>query len=299
MTVTALIGYGLLLASAPLVPGVAVRVKSILTGRRGAPTLQLYYDLAKLWRRGTIYSTTATQMVRLAPVASVVTAVLAGAFVPLDGNRALLTFGGDVIAFAYVLALGRFILVLGALDTGSSLEGMGASREVTVAVFAEVALFTALVGLAAIHGGDSLSDMLGRVPFMTGHAAVTVMIALALLAVLLAEAGRGPVDDPATHLELTMIHESMTLDHGGPDLALLMYGAAVKFSVVAALIVSIFVPAWPAPAALAATLLLRLGLAAVVGGIEGTMARLRLARIPQFLVVAAVLAALATVLVAH
>ncbi|HEX9704721.1 MAG TPA: NADH-quinone oxidoreductase subunit H [Gemmatimonadales bacterium] len=299
MTGSAIAGYALLLAAAPLIPGVAVRAKSLAIGRRGPPALQLYYDLAKQWRRGTVYSATASGMVRLAPVASVVSAVLAAALVPVDGDRALLAFGGDVIAFAAVLAFGRFVMVLGALDTGSSLAGMGASRDITVAVFAEVALFTSLVGLAGTHGGDSLSIMLGGTGSPPDKVAVVVLIALALLAVLLAEAGRGPVDDPATHLELTMIHEVMILDHGGPDLALLLYGGAVRFSAIGALIVSLFVPAWPVVAALAVTIALLLGLAALVGIIEGTTARLRLARIPQFLVVATVLAALATVLSAH
>ena len=300
MTGSAIVGFVLLLAAAPLIPGVAVRAKSLATGRRGAPIFQLYYDLAKQWRRGTVYSGTASSVVRLAPVASLVTAVVAAALVPLDGDRALFAFGGDVIAFASVLALGRFVLVLGALDTGSSLPGMGASRDVTVSVFTEVALFTTLIGLsAATQGGDSLSVMLRGAVAGPNTATAVTLLALAMLAVLLAEAGRGPVDDPATHLELTMIHEVMILDHGGPDLALLFYAAALRFSMLGAVIVGLFVPAWPAAGALAATAGLLLVLAAVVGVIEGTTARLRLVRIPQFLVVATVLAALATVLGAH
>ena len=157
----ALASFGMLLVAAPLVPAVATKTRALLTGRRGPPVSQLYADVWKLLRRGVTYSRTSTWAFRLAPVALVVTTVLACALVPLDGRRALLAFTGDAVAFAYLLGLGRFLLVLGALDTGSSFEGMGASREVTFATFVEPGLFVILVALGIATHELSLTGMFG------------------------------------------------------------------------------------------------------------------------------------------
>jgi formate hydrogenlyase subunit 4 len=300
MTWSSIAGLAVVLAMAPLVPGIAVRTKSFLGGRRGAPVLQPYRDLARLWRKGVVYADVITWMFRLAPVAGVVTAALAALLLPLDGRRAPITFDGDFVAFAYLLALGRFVLVLAALDTGSSFEGMGASREVTVATFAEPALFLAFVALVLATGSLSLGGALGG-PLVQAWPAATpalAMVAASLFLVLLAEGSRVPVDDPATHLELTMIHEVMVLDHSGPDLALILYGSALKVTLFAALLVGAVVPrAGLPPAAALAVLVLGIVLAAVaVGVVESVMARLRLNRVPQFLTAASALAALGVIL---
>jgi formate hydrogenlyase subunit 4 len=303
MSTTPIISLGLLALLAPLLSGVATRTKSWLVGRRGPPVLQLYYDVAKLWRKRSTYSRTTTWMFRLAPVIGVVTALGAAALLPLDGRQGLLWFSGDLVVFASLLALGRFALVLGGLDTGSSFEGMGASREVTFATFAEPALFLAFATLVLVTGSLSLSGMLGDaliVAWTGGHAAAALaLIAISLFLVLLAENARVPVDDPATHLELTMIHEVLVLDHSGPELALIQYGAALKLAVFAALLAGLLAPLAALPAvvaigALAATLLF---VAVGVGIVEAIMARLRLTRVPQFLVAASALSALATFLV--
>ena len=208
MSLSALGAFALLLVVAPLVPGIATRTRAILTGRRGAPVWQTYADVWKLLRRGTVYSRTATVPFRLVPVATLATVLAAAALVPLDGRTAVFGFAGDFVAFAYVLALGRFVLVLGALDTGSSFEGMGASREVTFASLVEFALFIALGALGVLTHSLSLSGMLGAPLAAQWSSAVPAMIliAAALFIVLLAECARSPVDDPTTHLELTMIH---------------------------------------------------------------------------------------------
>ncbi|HET7039833.1 MAG TPA: NADH-quinone oxidoreductase subunit H [Gemmatimonadales bacterium] len=300
MTWSSVAGLAVVLAMAPLVPGIAVRTKSFLGGRRGAPVLQPYRDLARLWRKGVVYADVTTWVFRLAPVAGVVTAALAALLLPLDGRRAPISFSGDFVAFAYLLALGRFVLVLAALDTGSSFEGMGASREVTVATFAEPALFLAFVALVLATGSLSLGGALGG-PLVQAWPAATpalAMVAASLFLVLLAEGSRVPVDDPATHLELTMIHEVMVLDHSGPDLALILYGSALKVTLFAALLVGAIVPrAGLPPAAALAVLVLGIALAAVaVGVVESVMARLRLNRVPQFLTAASALAALGVIL---
>ncbi|HYK82086.1 MAG TPA: NADH-quinone oxidoreductase subunit H [Gemmatimonadales bacterium] len=292
---------GIVLALAPLLPGIATKTKSWLTGRRGAPLLQLYFDLDKLWRKRCIYSRTTTWMFRLAPLAVVATALGAACLLPLDGRQAMVGFPGDLVAFASLLALGRFALALAGLDTGSSFEGMGASREVTFATFAEPALFLGFVALVLLTGSLSLTGMLGTALLAAWGqgAAALALVAISLFLVLLAENARVPVDDPATHLELTMIHEVIVLDHSGPELGLILYGSALKLAVFAALLSGVLIPraALPEPwavAALAGGLVL---VAVAVGVVEGVMARLRLARVPQFLVAACALAALATFLV--
>ncbi|HEU5260260.1 MAG TPA: NADH-quinone oxidoreductase subunit H [Gemmatimonadales bacterium] len=300
MSRSALVGLALLLGVAPLLSGIAARTKARLTGRRGAPLLQLYWDLARLRRKGVVYSRTTTWVFRLAPIVLVATAALAACLVPLDGRRALVSFSGDFVAFAYLLALGRFFLVLAALDTGSSFEGMGASREVTVAAFAEPALFLAFIALVLATGSLSLGGALGAPLTQAWPTAVPAlaMVTASLFLVLLAEGSRVPVDDPATHLELTMIHEVMVLDHSGPDFALILYGGALKLALFGALLVGAVVPrAGLAPGlGLAVLVLGLLGVAVLVGIVESVTARLRLSRVPQFLTAASALAALAVIL---
>ena len=300
MTSGALAALVVLMLFAPAMPGIATRTKSLLTGRRGAPVMQLYYDLWKLVRKGTVYSTTTTWIFRAGPIVVLASLVVATLFLPLDGRRALAHFAGDLVAFAALLALGRFALVLAGLDTGSSLEGMGASREVTVATFAEPTLFLCFLALVLATGDLSLSGMLG-VPLAAAWpraAASLTLVGLSLFVLLLAENSRGPVDDPSTHLELTMIHEVIVLDHSGPDLALILYGSALKLTVFAALVVCLFVPrAGLAPAAAIATLVIGLAVVAIaIGAVESVMARLRLTRIPQLLVGAAALAVFGIIL---
>jgi formate hydrogenlyase subunit 4 len=297
---SASVALALVLALAPLLPGLTQRTRSLLTGRRGPPLLQLYADLAKLFRKGAVYSTTTGVIFRLAPVMFAATTLVAATLLPLDGHAAPLAFAGDVVAFAGLLALGRFALVLGALDTGSSFEGMGASREATLGSLVEPGMFLCFAALAIATHGTSLSTMLGeRLGAVWRVAAPALaMVAGSLFVLALAENGRVPVDDPATHLELTMIHEVMVLDHGGPDLALILYGGAVKLALFGAMLVSVLVPrASLSPAAAIAVLVGGLAVTAVaVGIVESVMARLRLDRVPQFLVAASVLSTFAIML---
>ena len=278
---------GALLFAAPLIPGIAGKTRALLTGRRGPPPWQLYADLRKLMRKSAAYSTTATWAFRLAPVAVVATTALATAIVPLDGRGALLSFTGDAVAFAYLLGLGRFLLVLGALDTGSSFEGMGASREVTFASLVEPGLFVTLVALGVATQRLSLTGMFGeelwqRWPLV---APTVILLASSLFVLMLAECARVPVDDPATHLELTMIHEVMVLDHSGPDLAFILYANALKLGLFAALILDLVVPramlgGWASAAVLVAAMV---AAGVAVGIVESTMARLRLPKVPLFI----------------
>jgi formate hydrogenlyase subunit 4 len=288
------------LGVAPALPGIANRTKSALTGRRGAPILQLYFDLAKLWRKGVVYSRTTTVVFRLAPVVLCASTLLAAALLPLDGREALLAFPGDLVAFAGLLALGRFLLVLAALDTGSSFEGMGASREVTLATFAEPALYLCFTVLVLATGNLSLAGMLGQpLAAVWPVAAPSLILAGASLFIItLAETCRVPVDDPLTHLELTMIHEVMVLDHSGPDLALILYAGSVKMALFGSLIVGVLLPraGLPWPLALGGLVLGLAGVAVAIGVVESIMARVRMNRVPQLLVAASALAGFALIL---
>jgi formate hydrogenlyase subunit 4 len=300
MTPGALATLAVLLIVAPVMPGIVTRTKSLLSGRQGAPVMQLYFDLWKLVRKGTVYSTTTTWVFRTGPLVVLASLLVAMLFLPLDGRGAPAHFTGDLVAFAGLLALGRFALVLAGLDTGSSFEGMGASREVMVATFAEPTLFLCFLALVLATGDLSLNGMFGA-PLAAAwpHAAASLtLVGLSLFVLLLAENSRVPVDDPATHLELTMIHEVIVLDHSGPDLAVVLYGSALKLSVFAALIVCLFVPrAGVAPAVAIVALVIGLVVVAmVVGIVESVMARLRLTRIPQLLVAAASLATFGIIL---
>jgi len=300
VTGTPWLALAIALAVAPAVPGIAARTRSLLTGRRGAPILQLYSDLAKLWRKSAVYSTTTTWAFRLGAVTLFATTVLAAGLLPFDGRSALLRFAGDFVAFAGLLALGRFALILAALDTGSSFEGMGASREATVGSLVEPALFLCFAALALASGDLSLSGMLGTSPAHLWSTAGPglAMVAVSLFLLALAEAGRVPVDDPTTHLELTMIHEVMVLDHSGPDFALIQYAGALRLTLFGTMLAGVVIPLAALPPALSiAVWVAVVGVVAVaVGVIEATMARLRLARVPQFLVAAAVLPAFAVIL---
>jgi formate hydrogenlyase subunit 4 len=300
MILRALLPPLLALLLAPLLAGVVSRTKALVAGRRGPPLLQLYYDLGKLLRKGAVYGTPTTWVFRAAPAAALGVALLGAAIVPLGAFPAPISFAGDLLLLAGALALARFLAVLAALDTGSSFEGMGASREVQFAAFAEPALLLGLGALARATQAFALAPMSGALEPASwlAHGPALALVAAALALVHLAENCRIPFDDPATHLELTMVHEVMVLDHGGPDLAFLLYGAAVKLWIFSALIVNVVVPVrtGQALADAAAALGGMAGVAVATGLVESTMARLRLVRVPQLLVAASALSAFAAIL---
>ncbi|MCC6678126.1 MAG: NADH-quinone oxidoreductase subunit H [Phycisphaerales bacterium] len=290
----------LLLLMPPLLLGVIVKTKAAFAGRVGAPLLQPYYDLIKLFQKGTVLSRTTTWVFLAGPTVTLFAVMVAGLLVPLSGRPAPLRFAGDFILFAYLLALGRFFTALAALDTGSSFEGMGASREVTFACLAEPALFLGLLALARLSGGLSLTALLGGQVGGAWIAAAPTMVLVVggLFIILLVENSRIPFDDPNTHLELTMIHEVMVLDHGGPALGAVLYGAAVKLFVLSAVVARLMVPVaserpvihWPV---FVVSMLL---VAVLIGVVESVMARLRLLHVPNLLLGACLLTGLGFIL---
>jgi formate hydrogenlyase subunit 4 len=295
-----LVHIGLLLVLPPLLFGVIGKTKALFAGRVGPPWLQAYYDLAKLLQKGSVFSTTTTWIFRAGPVVALTTALLAGMLVPLGNHRPPVSFTGDLILFAYLFALGRFFTASAALDTGSSFEGMGAAREVAFSCLAEPALFFGFLVLVKLSGSLSLATMLGGpVPTDWGVAGASlVLVAASLFIVLLVENSRMPFDDPNTHLELTMIHEVMVLDHSGPALGLIHYGAALKLFVMGALLLRIVSPfgsgsPWTDWGLF---VLGMVALAALIGVVESVIARFRLAFVPTFLVAACLLSAFGIIL---
>ncbi|TBR18654.1 hydrogenase [bacterium] len=282
-----------LLAAPILLVGVVNRTKAVWAGRRGVPLLQAAYDLRRLMGKRTVYSSVSTLFVPAAPAVALATALVSGLLVPLVGPRAPLSFPFDFVLFAYVWGLGRMALMLGALDTGSSFEGMGASREATYSALIEPALFVAAGTLAAAAGRGDFAGLLRFRPEDASTALVWGGCAVALFVNLQVESARIPVDDPATHLELTMIHEVMVLDHGGPDLAAIQYAAAVKMTVGAALLAALLDPVGPSAAPLAAAaarLALILAVGVAVGTVESLIARLKLRAVPEYAFLALVAA---------
>lgn len=291
----------LALVGAPLLLSIINRSKAIVAGRVGQPLLQPYYDLWKLLHKGAVYSRTTTWVFRVGPLVSISAMLVALTLLPFGGTPALCAFQGDFILFAYLLGLVRFFTVLAALDTGSSFEGMGASREVTFSALAEPALFLGFAALARQTGTFSLSEMFALVTSASWAqaGAAFVLLAAAFVIVFLTENARMPVDDPTTHLELTMIHEVMVLDHCGPDFACIVYSGALKLWLVGTLVVSLLIPVPTYSVWLnTAMSVVAMGVLAVLTGlIESTMARLRLLQVPRLLVGASVLSTLALVLV--
>jgi formate hydrogenlyase subunit 4 len=289
----------LALVFAPLLLGVINRTKAFFAGRVGPPLLQPYHDLRKLLLKGAVYSTTTTWIFRAGPIVGLAGLLLATTLVPFGGCAAPLAFDGDVLLFVYLLALARLATVLAALDTGSSFEGMGSSREVLFSALAEPALLLGIAAVAREVDALSLSAMhlaLDRAAWPS-FLLIQALVAVALAAVFLAENSRIPIDDPNTHLELTMIHEVMVLDHSGPDLAFILYGAALKLWLLGALLLGLVLPRGPIAAVnFAAACIGMLVLAVLVGVVESVMARLRLMRVPQLLVGATTFSALALIL---
>jgi formate hydrogenlyase subunit 4 len=288
------------LAVPPLLVGVIAKTKAALAGRVGPPLLQPYYDIAKLLRKGSVFSRTTTWVFRASPIVGVATALLASLLVPFGGHEAPIAFTGDLILFAYLFGLARFFTISAALDTGSAFEGMGGAREATFSCLAEPALLLGLMVLAKRTASVSLGTMLGAtVPeqWQTSGAAL-VLVIVSLFVVLLAENCRVPFDDPNTHLELTMIHEVMVLDHSGPAFGMILYGAALKLFVLGALVVAIAVPLRTGSFALDLGLFLAgmIALAVVIGVVESVMARLRLRQVPSLLVAACLLSGFAILL---
>lgn len=283
------------LAMPILMVGLVNRTKSWWGGRRGPKVSQSFWDLLRLLRKQPVFSSVTTPLFRAGAWVVLASSLLAAQIAPMFGAFAPLQFSHDFILFAYVLGLARIFLMLSAMDVGSSFEGMGTAREASFTTFIEPALFL-LVGTAALGTGQtSFAGAIGQFQGSAAYPWLVVPAVVVLFVLLQAEAARVPVDDPLTHLELTMIHEVMVLDHSGPELAAMQYAAAVKMTMYAGLIAALLNPvdlmARPVPG-IALSVLLMAAVAVAVGCVESLVARLRMRLVPRYLMLASALAAL-------
>jgi formate hydrogenlyase subunit 4 len=264
--------------------GIIIRTKSIASGRKGPGILQPVKDVIRLFKKDSVYSDTTSLIFRIAPVISFSSVIMACLVVPLGSFKGIVSFDGDFIFFAYILALGKFFSIIAAMDTGSSFEGMGASREALYSMFAEPAFFILIGSFALLTGNTSFYNIFSSlhlgssITYMLGALASFVLVMISMI-----ENSRMPVDDPKTHLELTMIHEVMILDNSGFDLGLILLTGFLKFAMYGAIIADFFLGGLSASLAIPLFLLIQFLYAVSVGLIESFMARFRMNHNPQFI----------------
>lgn len=279
-----MLSFILILIAGFFFTGIIIRTKSLASGRKGPGIMQPIRDVIRLFKKGAVYSQTTSFIFQIAPTIYFSSVVMAMMVVPFGQAKGIISFNGDFVFFAYVLALGKFFSIISAMDTGSSFEGMGASREALYSLFAEPAFFILMGSFALLTGHTSFHEM-----FMALHLGSYISYAIAMLAtfvlvmIMMVENSRMPIDDPKTHLELTMIHEVMILDNSGFDLGLILTTGYLKFALYGALIVNLFIGMVPYQYAIPLFFIIQFMLAAAIGLIESFMARYRMSHNPQFI----------------
>jgi len=280
--------------------GIINKVKAFWAGRKGASIFQPFYDFIRLIKKGIIINNSTSIIFQIAPAVTFASIFFAGLLVPIINFQSIISFEGNFVLFAYILGLGKFFSLIGAMDTGSSFEGMGASREASFSTIVEPAFFILLASVVALTGNytfESLSMILQRAGVY--GLLIVILAVIALFIMLLVEGCRVPIDDPNTHLELTMIHEVMILDNSGIDLGLILYGSAMKMLIFASLIANILIPA---NSGILTSLLLYAGIvlliAVIIGTIESSVARLRMSHVFEFIFVMSSLSLVVLALVA-
>lgn len=284
MILYAIINLLILLFMPFLMLGIIKKTKAFWGGRKGVSIFQPFYDFIRLLKKAPVISETTSFVFKIAPVITLATVIFAGFLIPMIGGFSIISTDFSFIIFAYTLGLGKFFSIISAMDTGSSFEGMGASREACFTSLIEPAFFIIMSSICAFVGVfrfESLNmlwfskDILSFCILILSIAALTIMI--------LIECSRVPFDDPNTHLELTMVHEVMILDNSGVDLALLSWASAIKMTIISALIACLIIP-FNLPYIL--HLLLFVGLlcfiSTIIGTIESGIARFRMTHIFEF-----------------
>jgi formate hydrogenlyase subunit 4 len=281
-----MLSFILIVSAAIFFTGIIIRTKSIFSGRKGPGILQPVKDVIRLFRKGAVYSQTTSFIFQIAPTIYFASVIMAMLVVPFGQYKGFISFNGDFIFFAYVLALGKFFSIISAMDTGSSFEGMGASREALYSMLAEPAFFILMGSLALLTGHLSFQEI-----FAALHIGSYITYALAILAtfvilmIAMIENSRMPIDDPKTHLELTMIQEVMILDNSGFDLGLILTAGYLKFAIYGALIVNLFVGVIPYGYTIPMFFIIQFLVALTIGTIESFMARFRMGHNAQFIFV--------------
>lgn len=284
---------------APFFSALILKIKAFFGGKKGPPLLINYYTLIKLLRKGSVYSKSTTLVFKLGPIVSCATAVTVLMFLPVAGVKPIFSFNGDVILVLYLLGLGRFFTIAAAMDTASPFEGMGAAREAYFPIICEAAMFMILIFFFRLTGSLQMSAFFagnGTMGLWNMAGPPLLFVVIAFFIILLTENARVPVDDPATHLELTMIHEVMVLDHSGPDFGLIELGAFCKLFFYSTLISRLIIPVAPG---ILGTVAFVAGLFVVyiaVGVTESVIARYRMDKVPQFVLTSFALAFFATII---
>lgn len=265
--------------------GIIIRTKSIFSGRKGPGIFQPMKDIWRLFRKGIVYSETSSFIFQLGPSVYFSTVIIAVLLVPFGSFPGVISFQGDFIFFAYVLALGKFFMIISAMDTGSSFEGMGASREALYSMLVEPAFFILVGSFTLFTGQTSFFGIFTNLHFESYTAYALVALAILLLVLIaMIENSRMPVDDPKTHLELTMVHEVMILDNSGFDLGLIQYTSNLKFAMYGALISNFLISSLiPLYYSIVIFFGVQITLAFAIGTIESFMARFRMSHNPQFI----------------
>lgn len=287
--------FVLCLLSAILIPGVIIRTKSLCSGRKGPGIFQPLQDVRVLCLKGNVISPVTTLIFKIAPSLTLATVLTAVLLVPMGKQDAILSFSGDFVFFSYLLALGKFFMILAAMDTGSSFEGMGANREALYSMLVEPVFLLLLGTYAMFTGYTSFTDIFSHFYFGNNYAFIAGIIGFYLLIqIAMIENSRLPVDDPKTHLELTMVHEVMMLDYSGFDLALVHISSWIKFAIFGALISNSLIPAdWNIALQILLFLLLQMVFGVIIGVMESFRARNKMMKNPQFILTLTAIAFLA------
>lgn len=279
-------GFALILIAAFFFPGIILRAKSFASGRKGPGILQPLKDIILLMKKGSVFSKTTSIIFQIAPVITLSCILCAILVIPFANQRAIISFSGDFVFFSYMLALGKFFAIISALDTGSSFEGMGANREAFFSMLVEPAFFILLATFVMFTGYTSFSDIYSHF-FITGNHYVLIFSIIGfyiLVQIAMVENSRVPVDDPRTHLELTMIHEVMILDNSGFDKALIHIGSYLKFAIYGSLIFNVIVPAgWNIFLQIALFMTVQAVFAIIIGLIESFRARNKMNLNPKYI----------------
>ncbi len=267
-----------------LMMGIIKKTKAFWGGRKGVSLFQPLYDFIRLMKKDFVISTTTSAVFIIAPVASFCAVIFASAFVPLVNGTTIINIQAGFILFAYLLGIGKFFSLLGAMDTGSSFEGMGASREACFTTIVEPAFFIILASIMLVTGNYTFASVVNMITVAEGYGLlITIITAVSIMLMILIEGSRVPVDDPATHLELTMIHEVMILDNSASDLALLTWGNSIKMLLLSSIIINLILPPeLPILVALALYLGIVVIISLIIGTVESAMARIRMSRVFEF-----------------
>lgn len=275
-----------------LMIGIINKTKAFWAGRKGASIFQPFYDFIRLIKKDFVISNTTSVVFRITPIIAITTVFFAAIFAPLAFGSAIVNIQAGFILFAYTLGLGKFFMLISAMDTGSSFEGMGASREACFTTIVEPAFFTIIASIMALTGNYTFDCLQKVLETAQGYGLlITIFATVALFLMILIEGSRVPVDDPTTHLELTMIHEVMVLDNSGSDLALIFWANSIKMLLISSLIANLIIPAnitgW-IEAGLYLSIIILISI--IIGTIESSIARIRMSHVFEFVFIMSSLA---------